>query len=68
MSNPNGTIILKKQVVRDFVHNAGKQLTHEFFMALNDFAFKKLEQACGQHNGGKKRLDIEVAAFVGIKP
>jgi len=52
--------------VKTFLHSRGKRVSPEFLRQVNFFLEHKLEVACLVHNGGKKTLDREIAAYVGM--
>lgn len=56
---------LKASTVRKHVRLVyGKRMSKEFLLALDLFIERKLQQACHQHNGGKKTLDASLAAYI----
>lgn len=58
---------VRPSVVRKYLKEKGRRVSPSFIYALDGFIQKKLDQAVAVHNGGKKTVDVEVAAFVGIK-
>ncbi len=61
-------VYLYKSAVRKFCRAHGKILTEEVFNVLNSHFQKKLRTLVNTHDGGRKKLSIEAAAFVGITP
>ncbi len=61
-------VYLYKSAVRKFCRAHGKVLTQEVFNVLNSYTQKKLRALVKAHDGGRKKLSIEAAAFVGITP
>lgn len=58
---------IKASAVKNFCRDEkGKRCSAEFLAALDAHVRKKLSQAAGQHNGGRKTLDASVAGYVGI--
>lgn len=57
-------IYIKPSTVRKFIKSHGKQTSKEFLEALDRYIEKKLLDAVSQHNGGKRRLDSGVAAYI----
>lgn len=43
-----------------------KRLSTEFLKALDDMVKQKIDEACSIHNGGRKTVDITIAAYTGI--
>lgn len=62
------TRFIRPSVVRKYLKEKERRVSPSFLYALDGFIQAKLDQAAKVHNGGKKTLDVEVAAFVGIKP
>lgn len=44
-----------------------RRVGSDFLMTLDVFIEKKIDQACGVHNGSKKTLDSAVAGFIGLR-
>jgi hypothetical protein len=61
------TKFVRPSVVRKYLKEKERRVSPSFLYALDAFIQSKLDQAAKVHNGGKKTLDSEVAAFVGIK-
>ena len=66
--NWNGVeLLLKPSTIKEIIKQSGKRSSKEFLQALNMHVHKKLQSAIACHNGGKKTLDQEVAAWCGLK-
>ncbi len=61
-------VFLYRSAVRKFCRDHGKVLTQEVFELLNSHMQKKLRSLCSTHDGSRKKLSVEAAAFVGITP
>lgn len=55
---------IKPAAVRKLIKSHGKQTSDDFLAALDRYVEYKLKQAVELHNGGKKRVDSGVAAYV----
>lgn len=58
--------LLRPSQVKKFCHARGHRVSGEFLTVMDMFIARKLEAACGVHNGGKITLDATVAGHVGI--
>ena len=61
-----GPLFVKAKPVKDYVKKSGHRTGRGFLYALDVFIQKKLDQAVKVHNGSKKTLDGDVAAFIGL--
>lgn len=43
-----------------------KRLSTEFLVALDEMVKAKIIEACSIHNGGRKTIDISIAAYTGV--
>lgn len=43
-----------------------KRLSTDFLKALDEMVKGKIIEACSIHNGGKKTIDISIAAYTGV--
>lgn len=59
--------LIRTSIIRRIVKKGGKRSSAEFLDTLNEFVHRKLNEAIKCHNGKKKTLDVEVAAWVGIR-
>lgn len=53
--------------VKKLVKENGKRCSAQFLEALERHVERVVTNAAKYHNGGKKTVDIEVAAYCGIK-
>ena len=58
--------LIKPSVIKKIVKLNHKRTSKAFLEMLNAFVLRKVIQAMNEHNGGKKTLDIEVGAFIGL--
>lgn len=59
---------VRASAVRSIARDAGKRVSPEFLLALDDHVRSRLNAACRVHNGGKKTLDATVLGFVTGRP
>ncbi len=59
-------VYLRQSAVKKLIRLHGKQCSTEFLMVLDSFVGRKVEKACAVHDGGGKRLNTSIAAYVGI--
>jgi len=55
---------IKPSVVKKYVKSHGKRTSKEFLEAFDRYVEIKLQQACYEHNGGKKTLDSALAGYI----
>lgn len=53
--------------IRALVKEHGRQLGRDFIYLLEAHIERKVREACGVKNGGKKTIDASVAGFVGVR-
>jgi len=58
---------LNVKAIKTYVKEGGKRTGKSFINRLDDHVLVLLQRAIKEHNGGKKTLDTEIAAYVGIK-
>lgn len=61
------TQFVRSSKIRQAANRQGRRVSKSFIHALDAFVQRKIEAACRAHNGGKKTLDFEIAAYVGIR-
>lgn len=59
---------IKPSQVKRYIREHDRRVSAAFIQLLDDFVRSKIDEAVVQHNGGRRTLDAEVAAFVGIRP
>ena len=59
-------LLIKPSAVKAIAKKYSKRTGKDFLVMLNTHVHKKLAQAIAEHNGGKKTLDGEVGAFIGL--
>lgn len=57
------TKYIKASTIKKFAKEKGKRVSTEFLLSLDEYIKNKLSTACDEHNGGKKTLDIGLAAY-----
>jgi len=57
-------MLLNQTHVRNRVKNNGKRISKEALFALNVHVEQVIDNACAQHNGGKKTVDATAVNFV----
>lgn len=57
------TKYIKASAIKKFAKERGKRVSAEFMLSLDEYINNKLSTACDEHNGGKKTLDIGLAAY-----
>jgi hypothetical protein len=64
MTTSNKTLLIKSAAVRKLIKSYGKRTSAEFLAQLDRYLAAKIEDACKEHNGGKKTLDAALAAYM----
>jgi hypothetical protein len=54
---------IKASAIKKFAKTRGKRVSADFLLSLDEYINSKLAIACDEHNGGKKTLDIGLAAY-----
>lgn len=57
------TKYIKASTIKKFAKERGKRVSTEFLLSLDEYIANKMSTACDEHNGGKKTLDIGLAAY-----
>lgn len=57
------TKYIKASAIKKLVKAKGKRVSTEFLLSLDEYINNKIASACEEHNGGKKTLDIGLAAY-----
>lgn len=57
------TKYIKASTIKKFAKERGKRVSAEFLLSLDEYINNKMSAACEEHNGGKKTLDIGLAAY-----
>ena len=57
------TKYIKAAAIKKFAKERGKRVSAEFLLSLDEYINNKMATACDEHNGGKKTLDIGLAAY-----
>lgn len=58
---------IKPSAVKKYIRENKKRVSPTFLVAVDRTVGKFLKEAVQVHNGGKKTLDVDIAAFVGMK-
>jgi len=58
---------LNVKAIKTYVKAGGKRTGKSFINRLDDHVLVLLQRAIKEHNGGKKTLDTEIAAYIGVK-
>ena len=64
MATLNKTHYIKSAAVRKLIKSHGKRTSAEFLTQLDRWLEAKIEDACKEHNGGKKTLDAALASYM----
>lgn len=64
LSPPMKLQYIKPSTIRTLAKQNGKRVSKDFLQALDRYLQKKVEDACAEHNGGRKTLDSGVAAYM----
>jgi hypothetical protein len=64
MTTPIKTQLIKSAAVRKLIKSHGKRTSSEFLAQLDRWLQVKVEDACKEHNGGKKTLDAALASYM----
>ena len=57
------TKYIKASAIKKLAKQKGKRVSSEFLLSLDEYINTKIATACEEHNGGKKTLDIGLAAY-----
>ena len=57
------TKYIKASAIKKLAKVKGKRVSTEFLLSLDEYINQKIANACEEHNGGKKTLDIGLAAY-----
>lgn len=57
------TKYIKASAIKKLAKDKGKRVSLEFLLSLDEYINQKMSTACEEHNGGKKTLDIGLAAY-----
>lgn len=57
------TKYIKTSAIKKLAKERGKRVSTEFLLSLDEYIANKMSTACEEHNGGKKTLDIGLAAY-----
>jgi hypothetical protein len=57
------TKYIKASAIKKLAKEKGKRVSAEFLLSLDEYINHKIATACDEHNGGKKTLDIGLAAY-----
>lgn len=57
------TKYIKASSIKKFAKEKGKRVSAEFLLSLDEYIQNKMNHACEEHNGGKKTLDVGLAAY-----
>lgn len=57
------TKYIKASAIKKLAKEKGKRVSTEFLLSLDEYINGKIATACDEHNGGKKTLDIGLAAY-----
>jgi hypothetical protein len=57
------TKYIKASAIKKLAKAKGKRVSSEFLLSLDEYINAKIATACEEHNGGKKTLDIGLAAY-----
>jgi hypothetical protein len=57
------TKYIKTSAIKKLAKGKGKRVSTEFLLSLDEYINQKIGNACEEHNGGKKTLDIGLAAY-----
>ena len=64
MTTTNKTHYIKTAAIRKLIKSYGKRTSADFVASLDRYVQAKVEEACKEHNGGKKTLDAALAAYM----
>ena len=64
MTTPNKVHYIKSSAIRKLIKSHGKRTSAEFLAQLDRWLAAKVEDACKEHNGGKKTLDAALASYM----
>lgn len=59
-------VYVKEAVIRRAVHREGRRCSREFVEMLDRHVAAKIASACRVHNGGRKTVDAEIGAYIGL--
>ena len=59
----NKTHYIKSSSIRKLAKQNGKRVSKEFLASLDRYIEKKVNEACAEHNGGRKTLDSALAGY-----
>lgn len=57
------TKYIKASAIKKLAKQKDKRVSAEFLLSLDSYIQNKISTACDEHNGGKKTLDIGIAAY-----
>ena len=57
-------VYLKPAAVKKLIKSHGKRTSKDFIEALDRYVERAVLRAVAEHNGGKKTIDADVAAYV----
>ena len=57
-------IYIKQSAIRKYAKSHGKRVSSEFLSALDRYLEQKVFDSAKEHNGGKKTLDVGLAAYM----
>jgi len=57
------TKYIKASAIKKLAKARGKRVSTEFLLSLDEYINNKMNTACDEHNGGKKTLDLGLAAY-----
>ncbi len=57
------TQYIKAARVRAMAKQSGKRVSNSYIMMLDSYISRKVNDAIGTHNGGKKTIDENVGAY-----
>jgi hypothetical protein len=58
--------LVKVSQLKKLAKQNGKRLSKDFLAALDDMVKARVVAACAVHNGGRKTVDMGVAAMIGV--
>jgi hypothetical protein len=57
---------IKPSTIRKYLNSKGKRISASVIVLIDDMVRLKLDEMVVTHNGGRKTVDVEVAAYCGI--